>query len=491
MNIKKYKLKRKGEKEAKQVPEKDKTPLYIRIIPILIPVIIISYILYVNFLPFGYSETFTVDVGAKDDVFSSKDIYLKDLTRQERISERIADDGDTTYRYMKGSRPIYFILSPEVRLDDETKISVELRFKADSDLYITTTDYKHYDWQPLYIASFAPVKQFENISIFGKENKNYEDYDNVNDWILKNIPEHSRICLYDYELSNDVLINEDIEYKNEHTEINQTFRGTHTFFVYLKDNLNLSIGKQDLNWYVGEDEYLVELYDINDNLIFSDIIMDDGVFEATKEKIPQHKSFFVDGIEEGTYKLKLTDLKGENRYDDSTITNIRINTNRIITSGQILPLSPSDLFFNLNQNTTLRFYAWYRGGIQNTTISGAENKIIEINETLLGEWVPVNFTRGSYRMSIESNLRISGTNFAFSNDSYFYPYNYDIDNEDCSWIMISDYDVVEVEEDGWVTARKAFDGSEIKLYKDQIVFGLKKEDDEDVMIDKIKVNVRQ
>lgn len=492
MNTEKDKLERKGEKEAKQVPsKKDKPPLYIRLIPILIPVIIISYILYVNFLPFGYFKTFTVDVGAKDDVSSAKDLYLKDLTRQERISERIAD-GDTTYRYMNGSRPIYFILSPEVRPDNETKISVELRFKSDADLFITPTDYKHYDWQPLYIASFEPVKQFGNISIFSKENKNFEDQDNVNDWILKNIPTHSRICLFDYELSNDVLINKDIEYKNEVTEINQTFRGTHNFFVYLKDNyLNLSIGKQDLNWYVGDDEYLVELYDINDNLIFSDIIMDDGVFEATKDETPQHKSFFVDGIEEGTYKLKLTNLKGEKRYDDSTVTNIRINTDRIITSGRILPLLPSNLFFYLNQNTTLRFNAWHGSAIQNITISGTESKVVEINETLLGEWVPVNLTRGSYGMSIEGNLHISGTNFAFTKDSYFYPYNYEINNEDCSWVIISDYDMVEAEEDGWITATREFDGSDIKLYKDQIVFCLKKEDDEDVLIDKIKVNVRQ
>src|SRR3989344_8968978 len=70
----------------------------IKSIPFVIPLAIIGYVVYWNWLPFGYEKTYVLDVGSEGDTDSSRDLYLRDLTDIGRISEPMIDENGNTYR---------------------------------------------------------------------------------------------------------------------------------------------------------------------------------------------------------------------------------------------------------------------------------------------------------------------------------------------------------------------------------------------------------
>jgi hypothetical protein len=455
-------------------------------ISIGIPVLILLYVFYL--IAFNVPVIYTIDIGSAGDTDSGNNAYMRDLTAQGRISQRMSLEDDT-FRIMNGS-PVYFYITPTNSISNHTNITVELKFKGDSDLDIGV--YKDYAWKPLYIKNldnYTPVKQFGDVVIYAKDDSgNYTDYDTINEWISGNIPRDSSIGLYDYEINPEILMNRYVIDENAYTEINQTFRGTVSFLIYLNDSLNLTLGKQDLNSYNGSDEYSIELYDINGNLLFNDTIPDDGIsINSSKRMPPQFKSFYKGGIGEGIYELRLVNIKGENDGADSTITSIQINTDKIITKGDVLPLNPGKLFFDLNQNTTLKFYAWHDNAVQNISIHGEKDKEIVINKSFLGKWVPVELPEGSYNMDIKGNLYISGANFAFTNDSIFHQDRYVLNKENSEWIITSNYQV-ETDDNDWITAKKVFKGSDFGLLDNKtMVFGLRKIGENEVTLNGFKI----
>lgn len=86
-----------------------------------IPLAFLAYVLYINYLPFGYEKTFTIDVGAEGDTDSRNAFYLEP---SRDLSERkVAEDG-TTYRELNGMANVIF--KPDVVLKDaEITVSVE------------------------------------------------------------------------------------------------------------------------------------------------------------------------------------------------------------------------------------------------------------------------------------------------------------------------------------------------------------------------------
>jgi len=95
--------------------------LTLQILAYGIPLTFLAYVLYINYLPFGYEKTFTIDVGAENDTDSSLPFYLEP---SRDLSERkVAPDG-ATYRELNGIANVIF--KPNVVLKDaEITVSVE------------------------------------------------------------------------------------------------------------------------------------------------------------------------------------------------------------------------------------------------------------------------------------------------------------------------------------------------------------------------------
>lgn len=448
-----------------------------------IPLLILLYFFYL--VAFNVAQTYTVDIGADRDIDPGHDAYLRDMTKQGRLSLRMSIEDDT-FRNMTGS-PVYFYITPENQIFNDTRIAAELRFRGDADLDIGA--YRAYAWKPLYMRSldnYTLAKRFGDAAIYARDNRSiYADYDNMSEWITANIPEYSTVTLYDF--SPRMLVNRDLTYKDAETEVNQTFRGTHSFLVYINGSLNLTLGKQDLNWYNGSDEYSVGLYDLDGSLLFNDTIPDDGIIDKSSQRMPaQFKTFFYDGIREGLYELRLVNIKGENSYADSTITDIKINTDKLVTQGNILLLAPGTLYFELKHGAEIKFNA---KKAQTAAIRGAVKKDVKIDKSHLNKWVPVELPPGSYTVEINGDIYLSGANFAFSKGSLFQPYNYEINGGSGEWVIISNYQV-EKDKKGWITARRMFTGSELELSNNRtMVFGLRKMGENEVTLSEFKVTL--
>ncbi len=83
-----------------------------------LPLAFLLYVLYWNFLPFGYNKTFTINVGAEGD--TSGEFYLEP---SESLSERKTAEDGTTYRELNGLA--YAIFAPKGALKN-AEITVEV-----------------------------------------------------------------------------------------------------------------------------------------------------------------------------------------------------------------------------------------------------------------------------------------------------------------------------------------------------------------------------
>jgi hypothetical protein len=102
-----------------------KSPVFwARFMAYAIPLGFLLYVLYMNFLPFGYNKTFTIDVGSENDT-TVGEFYLepsRDLS--ERKTGTDASGNQYTYRELNGVA--YAIFKPNAVLKDaEVTVSVE------------------------------------------------------------------------------------------------------------------------------------------------------------------------------------------------------------------------------------------------------------------------------------------------------------------------------------------------------------------------------
>ncbi len=85
-----------------------------------IPLAFLAYVLYINYLPFGYDKNFTIVVGSPTDTTPSE-FYLEP---SKDLSERKTAPDGTTYRELNGMA--YAVFKPNVVLKDATiTVSVE------------------------------------------------------------------------------------------------------------------------------------------------------------------------------------------------------------------------------------------------------------------------------------------------------------------------------------------------------------------------------
>jgi len=138
-----------------------KKKLILTLIPIIIPLIILGYVLYMNFLPFGYEKTFVIDVGSEDSIDSSKEVYL---VKNSALSEVIEENGEK-FRYLNGT--VELVINPKVNLDDKTKIEISSNIYSKKKVYLKY-DKKYY---PIGLGEmYEQTFEQKNIVIYGSPN---------------------------------------------------------------------------------------------------------------------------------------------------------------------------------------------------------------------------------------------------------------------------------------------------------------------------------
>ncbi|OGJ21552.1 hypothetical protein A3K73_09365 [Candidatus Pacearchaeota archaeon RBG_13_36_9] len=254
-----------------------------------------------------------------------------------------------------------------------------------------------------------------------KDILNYTNLDNsgegniASEFLYNNFPSSSVWSMSELEAINPIITN----YKPTETLINTTFRGDLHFAAYAKDNLNIKMTKQDLNSYLGADEYTVNITNYRGEAIYTGLLQDDGIKEG-EQKRGEEQNFEVNKeVEEGVYYIDFI-IDKNNQYPDVSVKNIKFNTNKIMILGTNLPIEHFDFYTEADSSKVIGFNYWHTGKNQLITISGTENIIIDLNEGWISKTYGHNLTAGEYDISLEKgDLWVYSDIVSPSKDSWF------------------------------------------------------------------------
>ncbi|HWQ95897.1 MAG TPA: S-layer protein domain-containing protein, partial [Candidatus Methylomirabilis sp.] len=215
---------------------------------------------------------------------------------------------------------------------------------------------------------------------------------------------------------------------NESNSSIAELRGDHTFYIYTKGNLSLSVIKQDLNWYYGSDSLEVKLYSPSGGLLKKITITDDGNTGNNNTRGVAQNGILEASLEEGMYKVAVTG------GSDILIRNIGLNSGKIVVQKPYLAggLYNNATRFNLYTRALKGDMLGFHTSHNNPSVlpqivnisSGSFAQSSNITKQKL--WYHIFLPPGNelYQIYLQSGdimVNSSSSYFSFSSDSYFDP----------------------------------------------------------------------
>jgi len=414
------------------------------------PIVFISYVLWANLSPLGSVEEFMIDFGADDMVGRAR--IAGPLGR---VSEPSVIDG-ITYRNLT-SNLVYFVLEYPFSYR-VSEIEVSIRFKdtlLDNEaIYIGAKNGEgwSYDWNIVY------AKYLENKTIYRE--------------IPEDIPKGSIVAT---DLNLRAKENRLDDVPNKTLVINTFLRESHIAYVYVKNKLNLTVTKQDLNWYDGEDILKISIFK-GKELINNTTIPDDGIRNKSRELGKEQTiSVYLPSLEEGVYKIIFE------CNNDLFIEKIEVYPAKFVICGRVNSIgtgnsiyfgneSGTKLYFSVPKKRTLRFITAHAIAFQNITIN---NKSIEIDK--VHTWFETILEEGFYELVMpKSDVIVEGNvYFSFTKDSYFDPFEYRIVGIEYRNVKEADYIVSSVQFEkngGWIIAKTTWNLGNLYVENNKISF---------------------
>lgn len=427
-----------------------KVEFVLKVFICIIPVIFTSFVglkVYTaNQYVGDYSIPFTFDN------FQNKDLAL--YINEKRDSYKFGNQlniGENKIPEIQSS-PISFVWKPkEFPLGKSVTVSAEFQDKGDWDISVVcpncdATD--RYTWKPFYrgkLNEYNVIKTYEGVNIYIRKDMNpydllpdfdtqdenetdakdspaFEDASSVDEWVEKNVRPGTTVEILDKSYPLSKFATTDIDFiEGSVTTIDKTLRGSHSFFVYLKDSFDLEVIKRDLNWADGADVMSVILKDVDDNVIYQNAVDDDERIENGKDQdIIAH--FTWDTLPyEGVYRL---DFTGNN---DWTIKKFTINTNKIVFTGNTLLLDQADLYTEVRDTKTIRTHVWHDTAVQTIVFKPEVGETKEVEHTTANLAVDLLTTLepGNYTIETKGDQYVSGSHVALNKDQYFEPFSLD------------------------------------------------------------------
>ncbi len=154
----------------------------------------------------------------------------------------------------------------------------------------------------------------------------------------------------------------------EPIDLNVALRGSHTMYVWVGEgeDLNMTITKQDKDWYEGTDELQIIVFGPDRKQIFETIVPDNGI--DTNENYgksilgnPQKEKIFLEKPRKGVYKIQL--LQSESKKD-FLIANMILTNKQFVLQTPIFCESPTKYFSNIDSNSLISFVIWHKESAQ-------------------------------------------------------------------------------------------------------------------------------
>jgi hypothetical protein len=406
----------------------------IKVMIALIPIIMIIYLLNINFLV-DQEFNHNYNIGGEQDY----------LTPLNRISEKYDNQRDLI------DSLVY--LNVQIPKNSETiKIQTKLKLSEYENQRVSLGAKDREDWHYQYHLLTYPnldltnYNNLENIytklpTVSNEELKTKKDIIIATDQDLKQIPN----------------IIED--YQEKQTTIPATLRGKHEFYFYTENQIELQIKKQDLNWYEGEDPLTITIYDINNKEIINTTIEDDGIININKNQATIQESTLNIDLSKGIYKLEFSNF-------DGLIKEIKININKIITKR--LFLADNEVYIQNTKETkiyteskNLKFLTYHNEGLQNIIYNNKEFKIKNTQEEQILE-----LQKPTILTIPENDLIVEATSYlAFSEENYFNPFTQTItslDNYEQADYILTDYKQP-IQDGEWIITETTFNIEDLYL----------------------------
>lgn len=190
--------------------------------------------------------------------------------------------------------------------------------------------------------------------------------------VQNNISDQEKYVLYGYEFPYQSILNSSSGNEDNTGSLDNTIRGKHFFYLFLKDGNNgFSINYYDRNYYQGEDSINIILWKNNEN-VYSIKIGDDG--NGSNNKKPSSEvthNLNFNGIDEGAYIMEV------DASSDIFITNLEVVNAYLAIKDEINLADPGESFIGYTDQEEVRFLTKHAGGLQK--IRFGENSI-EIEE---------------------------------------------------------------------------------------------------------------
>ncbi len=448
----------------------------------ILPLMLIAYVLYLNIVSFEFlkedDRSYFIDIGGLNDTQGS----AKLTGPMERVSERMlcsANGTNVTYRELNSSLIYLQVTNPSI--NDHSRVKIKVRFK---DKFPVGYNFKigcrnstewSYEWRTVYNpihskvdSSFFKISNDTEYFVYSTIPVNSTKVD-VHEF-FSNPPENSVIATEGKTNINIFPDLVDSERNNVFTD--HTLRGDHIFYTFADDGpFELSLKKQDLNLYNGEDELKITLYDQNDIVIANSSIPDDGDITNSSAKGPtQATTISLPNMKKGVYKIVLESS------DDLTIRDINITSGSFVVKDTVFAVSPCRLYTRHLERGYLDLITYYRSGLQDVKVL---NTTVPIKEKNVKTRVLVQPSTNIYDIACPAgNLKVSSSAFfSFTEDSYFEPfrckvvhlndYPDQIEKEKVDYIVIRDLGA-ERDADGWTIAKAMWDLDELYVVENTL-----------------------
>ena len=417
-----------------------------------------GYFFLVNTNPNILPDSFYVyEISASDSLMGNnlRSLYLDDLD----VLGGKTEINNESVRLIVSEKPFNFVFNPKRKILENTTAEIQL--------YLVNPRTEVYLNEKLIIpdlSSFEKVADFDDDEVWVKKGLTKSYYvgeNNSEDFVYANYPGRDMYVFGEVSGGTPVIA----DYEKKMTRIKTRFRDNLKLAIYAEGDLKIEFVKQDLNWYIGKDEYTVEIVDLQGNSYFKETYEDDGEKRKGTGEFEQEITVLGRNLPKNIYYVTFT--KDENnKASDSSIKDIRINSNKVLIVGRNLPLDEFEFYTEVGSAQKIGFYYWHNGKDQEIILNGTENRIIDLNESWKGERYEEELGRGEYTFEIpKGDVWIYSDVISPSESRWFYlPQKGDknLINQD---IIIIDKDGLEIDGDSvvWIGVVNVEEGSKIRI----------------------------
>ncbi len=382
------------------------------------------------------SGTYSISAIDSDILSNVRSLYID----KTNILAGQIDVDNRSLRLITSAEPFNIVFNPKNIVPDNTSAELIVDFyDVKTDVYLDNK---------LIIPNlfgYIKVKEFDDKEIWVKGNlvnENLSDGENVMDYIYQNFPNEN---VYSFsELEGTPIVQ---GYKQNTTLINTTFRDNLKLAVYVEDELDVRLTKQDLNWYIGKDECNVTVSDFSGNVYFSRTYEDDGdAKDSSKTGKEQPFIIRLNNLSRNIYFITFT-RDSYNQAADFSIKDIKINSNKVLIIGRFLPLTEFDFFVRSDYPWKIGLNYWHSGKDQKIPLKGTENITIDLDKNWMNKKYEEEIARGDYAISLPKGDLWVYTDFVAINEgSWFYPPQEIGKKLIDSDVIIIDKDILEINE---------------------------------------------